>query len=118
MPRPKNKDEYRAELAETFAHILEEQGLNWKKEWHGQGINAPYNAVTKAHYRGINAFWLSLVSMSQGYTDPRWVTMEQFMDNDGKDHPNESWYVKQGYKGSHLETVPGCLEERQNRSGI
>ena len=49
MPRPKNKDEYRAELAETFAHILEEQGLNWKKEWHGQGINAPYNAVTKAH---------------------------------------------------------------------
>ena len=75
MPRPKNKDEYRAERAETFAHILEEQGLNWKKEWHGQGINAPYNAVPNAHYRGINAFWLSLVSMAQGYTDPRWVTM-------------------------------------------
>ena len=28
MSRPKNKDEYRAELAETFAHVLEEKGLD------------------------------------------------------------------------------------------
>ena len=32
MSRPKNKDEYRAELAETFAHMLEEKGLEWQKE--------------------------------------------------------------------------------------
>lgn len=114
MPRPKNKDEYRAELAETFAHILEEQGLNWKKEWHGQGINAPYNAVTKAHYRGINAFWLSLVSMSQGYTDPRWVTMVQIMDNDGKYHPKESWHLKKGSKAAYVEYwYPYDLKEKK-----
>ena len=114
MPRPKNKDEYRAELAETFAHILEEQGLNWKKEWHGQGINAPYNAVTKAHYRGINAFWLSLVSMAQGYTDPRWVTMVQIMDNDGKYHPKESWHLKKGSKAAYVEYwYPYDLKEKK-----
>jgi len=28
MGRPKNKEEYRAELAETFANILEEKGLS------------------------------------------------------------------------------------------
>ena len=33
MSRPKNKDEYRAKLAETFAHVLEEKGLEWQKEW-------------------------------------------------------------------------------------
>ena len=31
--RPKNKNEYREELAESFAHVLEEKGLDWKKEW-------------------------------------------------------------------------------------
>ena len=43
MSRPKNKEEYRAELAEAFAHVLEEKGLEWKKEWTGQGGGAPHN---------------------------------------------------------------------------
>ena len=43
MSKPKNKDEYRKEMAEAFAHVLEEKGLSWKKEWrrpaqcHNQG---------------------------------------------------------------------------------
>ena len=63
MSKPKNKDEYRAELAEAFAHVLEEKGLEWKKDWQGSGGGAPHNGITKANYRGSNAFWLSLVSM-------------------------------------------------------
>ena len=78
MGRPKNKEEYRAELAETFANVLEEKGLSWRKEWNGKGGGAPHNGVTKANYRGCNAFWLSLIAMSKGYTDPRWVTMPVF----------------------------------------
>ena len=35
-----------------------------------------------------------LVSMMKGYDDPRWVTMIQIMDNDGKYHPNEKWHLK------------------------
>lgn len=56
MSRPQNKNEYRAELAESFAHVLEEKGLNWKKEWRGSGGGAPFNAITKARYRGCNSF--------------------------------------------------------------
>ena len=41
--RPQNKNEYREELAESFAHILEEKGLNWKKEWRGVGGGAPFS---------------------------------------------------------------------------
>lgn len=66
MARPMNKDEYRAQLAEAFAHVLEEHGLEWKKEWNGRGGEAPHNGVTRACYRGTNAFWLSLISMVKG----------------------------------------------------
>ena len=101
MAKPKSKDEYRAELAETFANVLEEHGLQWRKEWRGSGGDAPHNGITKANYRGCNAFWLSLISMLKGYTDPRWVTMVQIMDNDGKYHPKEKWHLKAGSKATY-----------------
>ena len=103
MSKPKNKDEYRAELAEAFAHVLEEKGLEWKKDWQGSGGGAPHNGITKANYRGSNAFWLSLVSMMKGYDDPRWVTMVQIMDTGGKYHPKEKWHLKAGSKATYVE---------------
>jgi len=103
MSKPKNKDEYRAELAEAFANVLEEKGLEWKKEWQGSGGGAPHNGITKANYRGSNAFWLSLVSMMKGYDDPRWVTMVQIMDKDNKYHKNEKWHLKAGSKATYVE---------------
>lgn len=103
MVRPKNKDEYRAELADAFAHVLEERGLEWRKEWTGSGGGAPHNGITKACYRGTNAFWLSLVSMLKGYSDPRWVTMVQIMDNGGKYHPKQKWHLKAGSKATYVE---------------
>ena len=103
MARPKNRDEYRRELAEGFAHVLEEKGLAWKKEWTGSGGGAPHNGITRACYKGSNAFWLSLVSMMKGYSDPRWVTMVQIMDTDGKYHPKEKWHLKAGSKATWVE---------------
>ena len=103
MSRPKNKDEYRQEMAEAFAHVLEEKGLEWRKEWTGTGGSAPHNGITKACYRGSNAFWLSLVAMMKGYSDPRWVTMVQIMDKDSKYHPKEKWHLKAGSKATYVE---------------
>lgn len=103
MSRPKNKEEYRQEMAEAFANVLEEKGLQWRKEWRGTGGRAPHNGITKACYRGSNAFWLSLVAMMKGYTDPRWVTMVQIMDKDSKYHPKEQWHLKAGSKATYVE---------------
>ncbi len=103
MSRPQSKEEYRKELAEAFTRVLEDKGLDWKKEWHGRGGNAPQNGITKACYRGTNAFYLSLVAMAKGYQDPRWVTMTQIMDKDGKYHPKEKWHLKAGSKASYVE---------------
>lgn len=52
--------EYRAELAEMFARILEEESLNWKKTWKGWS-DRPLNAVHGNIYKGINSFKLMLV---------------------------------------------------------
>ena len=97
-----NRDEFRKGMADTFVSVLTEKGLSWKKEWSGAG-SAPQNAVTKAFYRGCNAFWLSLIAMSKGYSDPRWVTMVQIMDKQGKYHPKEKWHLKAGSKASYVE---------------
>ena len=102
MKRPKNKEEYRQRLAESFAQVLEEKGLDWKKEW-GGGSAAPMNAVTKARYRGTNAFGLALISMINGYDDPRWVTMVQIMDQKGAYHPKEKWHLKAGTEATYVE---------------
>ncbi len=103
MTKPRNKEEYRAELADAFADILEEKGLQWRKEWSAKGGAAPHNGITKACYRGTNAFWLSLISMVKGYNDPRWVTMVQIMDKQGKYHPKQKWHLKAGSKATYVE---------------
>lgn len=103
MSRPQSRDEYRRQMAEAFVNVLEEKGLEWRKDWHMKGTDAPHNGITKACYRGTNAFWLSLVSMAKGYDDPRWVTMIQIMDRDGKYHPKEKWHLKAGSKAVYVE---------------
>ncbi|MBR3402013.1 MAG: DUF1738 domain-containing protein [Parasporobacterium sp.] len=103
MARPKDKEEFRKEIAENFANILEEKGLEWKKEWQGRGAGAPQNGVTKSSYRGCNAFWLSLVSMIKGYNDPRWVTMHQIQDFKKTYHPDQKWHLKKGSKATWVE---------------
>ncbi len=101
MSRPKNREEFRREMAQAFADVLEEDGLHWKKEWHSFG--APRNGVTKAPYKGCNAFWLSLVSLTRGYSDPRWVTMTQIMDRGAVYHPKEKWHLRAGTKAVYVE---------------
>ena len=103
MAKPRNKEEYRATLADGFAHVLEEKGLHWKQDWGGNGHGAPQNGVTKACYRGSNAFWLSLVAMMKGYDDSRWVTMVQIMDRDKTYHPKEKWHLKAGSEATYVE---------------
>lgn len=98
-----NKETYRTEMAEAFSRILEEKGLNWKKEWSCSGPGSPYNAITNARYKGTNTFWLSLIAMAKGYNDPRWVTMVQIIDKDSKYHPGESWHLKRGSKATYVE---------------
>ena len=103
MERPKNKYEYRKQLAQMFIDVLNEHGLEWKKEWYGIGTSRPMNGVTLAKYRGCNVFLLHLVSIARGYKDPRWVTMVQIMDQKNTFHPDQKWHLKKGTKAVYVE---------------
>lgn len=72
--------EYRKKLADLFLDVLEKEGLNWKKGWSWSGGDRPVNAKSNAKYKGINRFWLTLVSMERGYEDNRWATFRQVQD--------------------------------------
>ena len=41
--------------------------------------------------------------MDKGYSDPRWLTMVQIMDKDGKYHSKEQWHLKKGSKATYVE---------------
>lgn len=74
-----DKKDYRKELAEKFLQVLEEKGLDWKKEWSGQGMT-PVNVKSRKAYHGINRFALMLTAMQRGYKDPRWATYLQVQE--------------------------------------
>lgn len=78
MATSKSK-EYRKELADMFANLLEEKELDWKKEWKGLS-NRPVNARKERPYKGINSFRLMLIMMERGYDDPRWATFNQIKE--------------------------------------
>lgn len=65
------KDVYK-NIADNLIRQLEQGTAPWQKPWSGE-TSMPYNASTKKRYRGGNV--LSL--LSEGYTDPRWMTYRQ-----------------------------------------
>ena len=100
---PKNRKDYAKMLADQFTKQLDDCDAEWIKEWTAYGVSESFNAVTKRKYHGINALHLMLVAMDKGYTDPRWVTMNQIKDIDGKYHPGQDWLLQKGTKGTYIE---------------
>jgi antirestriction protein ArdC len=71
----RTKEEFRKIVADQFTNVLEEKELDWVKEWHTNSI--PLNAVSNHQYRGVNQFYLSIIAMTKGWKDPRWMTFNQ-----------------------------------------
>lgn len=85
--------EFRKSVADMFVKGLSEEGLNWKQGWATTGELR--NAVSNRHYRGLNEFYLKLVSMVHEYKDPRWMTFNQIRD--------EGYHLEKGSKGAKVE---------------
>ena len=97
------KEKFRSNLADKFAHLLEEKRLEWVQGWEDGGTNVPRNGATGNKYHGINYFALMVESICKGYGDPRWVTMAQIRDDLNQYHPHESWHLKAGSHGTKIE---------------
>lgn len=85
--------EFRKSVADMFVKGLSEEGLNWKQGWATTGELR--NAVSNRHYKGLNKFYLKLVSMVHDYKDPRWMTFNQIRD--------EGYHLEKGSKGAKVE---------------
>ena len=97
--KPKNTEEFRAELAEQFAHVLEEKGLEWRQGWR---VSTPKNGVTGKAYRGLNVLRLKMKADEMGYRDDRWVTFNQVRDKE-RYHPGQDWHLRKGAKETVVE---------------
>lgn len=68
----------RDEMAQTLLDYIEQNPQDWQSGWNN--LTSPINGKTNNSYRGFNALYLTLVGMSRGYDDPRWVTYNQAKD--------------------------------------
>lgn len=89
----KATQEYRDKIAEMFIKGLEEEGLEWRKNW--GGMEAPINFSSKVRYKGINRFYLGYMMQINGWNDNRFMTFNQIKAKDFK--------LKAGSKGLKVE---------------
>lgn len=105
------KLDFRKAVAERFLSLLdtgaENNDYKWIKEWTTLSTK-PYNMVTEGVYRGINSLYLSLTAMSNGWSDPRWLTIAQM----NKKYPGAR--VK---KGEHCTKVEFCTYMLKDEKG-
>lgn len=102
MATAKELQAHREQIAQSFIHLLEEKGLEWRRGWDGLDMT-PRNGATGAAYNGINRFQLFMLGLERGYTDPRWVTMNQIMDRKGTYHKDQKWSLQKGSKAVYVE---------------
>ena len=99
MADSKEKEDYRQVLTDKLIEQLEAGTAPWQKPWDpskaGERGRLPFNPTTGKAYRGANSLWLSLVSASKGYADPRWATYKQA--------EAQGWQVRKGEKGALVE---------------
>lgn len=129
--------EFREEAVAKIIVALEEGVAPWQRPYDplDPSMMAPHNVITKMSgdkmpegkrytgYRGGNAMLLSVIALTQGYNDPRWVTFNQathmkagtfdrLTDKQYEankkmrlDDPERipTWSVRKGMKGTHIE---------------
>ena len=90
--RMSEKKSYRDQVVEELLTHIEAGTAPWQKPWDpGKVRLGPFNPVSGANYRGINAIWLE----TRGHDDPRWMTYRQAAQQDAQ--------VRKGEKGTKIE---------------
>lgn len=91
----------RKQLIDKVLENLEKGNGLWEQGWKTSGI--PQSGITGKAYRGINNFFLTLVSMSEGYSDNRWVTFRQMEERDWRFKTDEEGKSVGKGKGATIE---------------
>lgn len=97
----KNKKEFREELTQQFLSLLENEQLNWIKEWSSMTA-LPFNGSSGKSYAGINRFKLFVTMLQNNWTDPRFMTFNQIKKMKRDDGQGMCSVIK-GSKGIQVE---------------
>ncbi len=90
MDTSEQKKPFHVIVAEKLIGQMEQGTAPWQKPWE-PGADLPMNPVSGKRYRGINALQL----MSEGRSDPRWLTYRQAQGMDAQ--------VRGGEKGTAIQ---------------
>lgn len=82
-------------MTDQVVALLESGTAPWQQPWTGESGGRPANPTTGKEYRGGNVLSLMISSMVRGYTDPRFCTFKQALD--------QGWCVRKGEKGTRIE---------------
>jgi antirestriction protein ArdC len=74
MIKKKEKKSIYEEITEKIIDALEAGVAPWVRPWETAQYGEYRNALTNRPYRGINVMLLNLVTMTNGFVDPRWLT--------------------------------------------
>lgn len=91
----------RKQLVDMVLENLKNGTGLWTPGWRMSG--APESAITGKQYRGINNLFLTLIAMSRGYSDNRWMTFHQMEERD--------WHFKTDEEGNGLGKGAGVTIE-------
>jgi antirestriction protein ArdC len=96
-PLPTQKRDFRQEVTDNLAQMLEKGVAPWQKPWDASVAPAgmPTNPTTGRAYRGGNTIHLMATAMQRQYEDPRWMTYKQAAEN--------GWQISKGEKGTQIE---------------
>jgi len=72
MEKESKREAYHRQVAEKIIQQLEQGTAPWQRPWSDTEA-MPFNATTGKAYKGVNVLQL----LSEGYSDPRWMTYVQ-----------------------------------------
>jgi antirestriction protein ArdC/phage/plasmid primase-like uncharacterized protein len=104
MDTTEQRKPFHVMVAEKLIGQLEQGTAPWQKPWE-PGADLPLNPVSGKRYRGINALHL----MSEGRSDPRWLTYRQAQAMDAQ--------VRGGEKGTTIQYWKFAEERPIERDG-
>lgn len=103
-------------LLETVIEELKKGVVPWQKPWHALG--SPQNAKSGHEYRGENHFYLSLIMMENGFSDPRFLTFAQMLDHNKGLPREEQLSLPKGTTGFPISYASYYSKElKRNLSG-
>lgn len=100
-------DYYVNAVAASIIQQLKAGTAPWLKPWQPGARILPYNPMTAATYRGMNAVWLMSRAEAEGYRDVRWMTYRQARTAGAQVRKGAKGTVIQYWKWQGLEPVRG-----------